>query len=657
MMRPVCVQLLLVVLVVLLAARAASAEESVLFDGGEASSGWVVGTDSHAQISDDAETCEVSEASERFDLKVHESFYLQKERKSRSFLSGGDCVLLRFQSCDQDLLSELTFRAKFDGAFGRYILPEIPMSNYALKETEASSGAKDFTFLFPMAYLDSIWKNETFDRVVIKCQDADKGCELSLLYAAIIPAEDVRPVLMEELAMSENGTAQQLPFAPAQPLSYWLCSFFPFPWCPPPAPAPPSPLPPPPPSPIDPGDPDYEDDYEGDDEDGGGDNDDDYGDYEDEDERDLYFLRNARYEAYARPGRYGSTLRSVTCLRTYGFGSFQARIAVPSSQDDLAPFPVIVFGHGLGGSSRNYLTKMRHFASHGFVVIAPETFNLFDGGDMLESIPWLEGEAKNPASFLHERVDPTRVCLAGHSMGGAGSLAAASRYGADDAVKCVAAIHPAPLVSLGAVQVPAFISAGSADLTTPPLPIKGTIYDSRSLRGPKVMAVLQTAAHMEPVDGIGFQRWTPYLTAWFLCYLRADLEASTLIWGLTSPQSLQVNPQMAQRYSFPGMEVKAQVKKRAREGNATLAIAMAAAVKNAVDLRTQFEVLYWTPDKARLAALDVKPAITPLLSQDQSSAFEIAVDLVGEAPLPFYVICRSKYANGTTTATAMVTVP
>ena len=149
MMRPVCVQLLLVVLVVLLAARAASAEESVLFDGGEASSGWVVGTDSHAQISDDAETCEVSEASERFDLKVHESFYLQKERKSRSFLSGGDCVLLRFQSCDQDLLSELTFRAKFDGAFGRYILPEIPMSNYALKETEASSDPRTSPSSFP----------------------------------------------------------------------------------------------------------------------------------------------------------------------------------------------------------------------------------------------------------------------------------------------------------------------------------------------------------------------------------------------------------------------------------------------------------------------------------------------------------------------------
>ena len=87
-----------------------------------------------------------------------------------------------------------------------------------------------------------------------------------------------------------------------------------------------------------------------------------------------------------------------------------------SDKEDAVLFPIIVLGHGLGGTSSNYLTKMRHWATHGFIVIAPETFNLFNGVDLLECLPWLAGENQNPSSFLFGAVDSNQVGLVGHSM-------------------------------------------------------------------------------------------------------------------------------------------------------------------------------------------------------------------------------------------------
>ena len=631
-------------LLVLLAHALASARaERVLFDDGRAESGWMLGTNSIGQSEEDEGACEATADAEAFNLGVHESFYLQRGSESEALLTGRDCVLLQFESCDRDLLESLTFRAKFAGDYGRHVLPEIPMDHYVLRQTERNA-TTDTTFLFPMSYLDSIWQSESFDRLIVKCGSAD-GCPLSLSYAAIIPTSEVEPTLRANLVGggSEGGDAQQeLPVLPAPPLSYWICGVFPFPWCPLPAPSPPAPAP----VPLEPEDPDYDDDY---DYYGGGGDDDDDDDGEEYDDREASFLRNARLESYSRPGPLGHTTRFVTVPRTYGLGTFRARVVVPAeAAGAAAERPVIVFGHGLGANSGQYLTKMRHFASHGFVVVAPETFNLFDGGDMLECIPWLASEAKNPASFLHGVVDPGRVGLAGHSMGGAGSLAAASRYGATGAVKAVAAIHPAPLVGFGfdQVQVPAFVSAGSIDVVTAPLPIKGTIYDSGLLRGPKIMAVLSGSGHMEPVDGIGFQRWTGYLTAWFASYLRSDLEASTLIWGLATPQSLQVNPQMTELYSYSGASLA--MKKEVLASAETPAAAAGAdfsltgSIQNLLGLETQYQILYHAAEP--LDALKVRPGTTPILFQGDSTAFEVeaSVNETVPVPFPFYVIGNSK---------------
>ena len=634
--------LVLVISLALLCVRARAFSETTLFEKGQTSGGWIIGSDAHSMSAEDAEACTLPGDGEMFNLRHHESFYLQKQQGSNNVLSGKDLIMFQLQSCDPDILESLTFRAKFDGAFGRYLLPEIPMSKYVLNESQHNN-THEFSFLFPMSYLDSIWRNETFDRVIVKCND--EICDFALTLAAIIPAKSIVSFLSETLEIrgsdDDDQLLQQAPLAPGQPLFYWVCSIFPFLWCPPPAPAPPMPEPI-----IDPDEPepDYDYDY------GDGEDDYDEDDYEDYGTESL-FLKNAHYETYARPGKYKHSMKSVTVYRTYGSGSFGARITYPQSDSGGKQFPIILFGHGLGGSSRNYLSKMRHFATHGFIVIAPESFSLFDGIDLLECLPWLDAENKNPSSFLFGAVDIGKVGIAGHSMGGAGSLAAASRVGSKGSIKCVAAIHPAPLVGLGAVEVPALITAGNNDVVTAPLPIKGAIYDSRVLQGPKLMANLLNAGHMEPVDGIGYQTWTPYLTAWFKAYLYSEVEASTLIWGITSPQSLQVNTQMKSVDSFPGFSVALKepglsVREVDEAYRSSDTFAFSGSITNRLARDTQYDLYYYCSEE--LNGVEIMPALTPILSEKQSMSFKISGSTNATDDFYFHVIGRDRYQNGST---------
>lgn len=113
---------------------------------------------------------------------------------------------------------------------------------------------------------------------------------------------------------------------------------------------------------------------------------------------------------------------------SYNLGGFlcgnqetKASIWYPSSLSD-GPFPIVTYGHGMGGQMIEDLIKS--VASLGIVVVAPAT----SGGkcddnhwkDMLHAI-----EGSKAAPSLHQalqHVDWTSVGIMGHSMGGFASL-------------------------------------------------------------------------------------------------------------------------------------------------------------------------------------------------------------------------------------------
>jgi predicted dienelactone hydrolase len=94
------------------------------------------------------------------------------------------------------------------------------------------------------------------------------------------------------------------------------------------------------------------------------------------------------------------------------------------------PHPVVVFSHGHQGFAENSAFLLEHFASHGWVVAAPDHTNntTFDGGDRDTEIylqrPWdisavldhIEGLPGGHA--LEGRADTSTVLASGHSFGG-----------------------------------------------------------------------------------------------------------------------------------------------------------------------------------------------------------------------------------------------
>ncbi len=81
--------------------------------------------------------------------------------------------------------------------------------------------------------------------------------------------------------------------------------------------------------------------------------------------------------------------------------------------------PVITWGNGTGSTPSMYGTLLRHFASHGFVVIGSNSTNVSRGDPkpMVVGIDWVLEQAVDPSSVLYQRVDTTRIGATGHSQG------------------------------------------------------------------------------------------------------------------------------------------------------------------------------------------------------------------------------------------------
>lgn len=122
----------------------------------------------------------------------------------------------------------------------------------------------------------------------------------------------------------------------------------------------------------------------------------------------------------------------------YAFGRALAGAAPVA---DEAPYPVIVFSHGFHLSPVVYAAMTEHYASRGFVVVAPEhretldtTFQGLWKGliDRPRSVTRTLDAAERltaPGGALEGLLDMSRVAVVGHSYGGYTALAAAgARY-------------------------------------------------------------------------------------------------------------------------------------------------------------------------------------------------------------------------------------
>ncbi|WP_235926445.1 poly(ethylene terephthalate) hydrolase family protein [Actinokineospora pegani] len=128
-------------------------------------------------------------------------------------------------------------------------------------------------------------------------------------------------------------------------------------------------------------------------------------------------------------------------------------------------FGAVVVSPGFFGPEFSIAWYGATLASHGFVVLTLDTNWLFDqpdarGDQLLAAADWLA--AQSPAK---DRVDPDRLAVMGHSMGGGGSLIAASKNPALKAAIPLTPWNPNP--DFSAVTVPTLILGTDNDTIAP----------------------------------------------------------------------------------------------------------------------------------------------------------------------------------------------
>ena len=218
-----------------------------------------------------------------------------------------------------------------------------------------------------------------------------------------------------------------------------------------------------------------------------------------------------------------------------------------------APYPLVVFGHGLGSTPQAYLPLLQGWASAGFVVAAPrfplsssETPGGPDAADVVHqpgdlryvigAVLRASAAATGPLSGL---VDPHEIGAAGHSNGAITTLGlVADTCCRDPRVK-------AAVVMAGTTEgMPGghYDLAGAPptllvhDTTDPIVPYRSAVTVYNALRGPKGLLTLRgsaspqlagTAAHMAASGVVGPTSSTVLktTTAFFDAYLRDDRAA------------------------------------------------------------------------------------------------------------------------------------
>jgi len=186
-------------------------------------------------------------------------------------------------------------------------------------------------------------------------------------------------------------------------------------------------------------------------------------------------------------------------LASVGLESDVAHDEVPASARQGQT--LLVFSHGYGGINTQSIELMENLASHGFVVASPEhtgnaqssMTDTFDEAasrrvpDVSFVIDTMLDRARDSEDPFHDRLDPERVGVVGHSFGGMTAVGSAAGWAGADPDPRVAAIAPISAVidgdlqgdtrtgpnagftaeQLASIEVPVLLLGGTEDTSVP----------------------------------------------------------------------------------------------------------------------------------------------------------------------------------------------
>jgi dienelactone hydrolase len=194
----------------------------------------------------------------------------------------------------------------------------------------------------------------------------------------------------------------------------------------------------------------------------------------------------------ASRGSFSVSQTTVSSLVS-GFGG--GTIYYPTSTSE-GTFGAVAISPGFTASQSSIAWMGPRLASQGFVVITIDTNSIYDqpasrGDQLRAALSYLTS-----SSTVRSRIDASRLAVAGHSMGGGGSLEAAQ-----DQPTLQAAIPLAPWntqKTWSSLRVPTFIIGGESDSVAPVSSHSVPFYNSIPASAEKAYMELDGASHFFP---------------------------------------------------------------------------------------------------------------------------------------------------------------
>jgi dienelactone hydrolase len=234
---------------------------------------------------------------------------------------------------------------------------------------------------------------------------------------------------------------------------------------------------------------------------------------------------NPTASALERTGSFATRTSSVSALSASGFGG--GTLYYPTAS---GTFGAITLCPGFTAYASSIAWLGTRLASHGFVVLIIDTNTTLDqpgqrATQLKAGADWLVSQNSRTGSVIRGKVDTSRLAIGGHSMGGGGTLEAAT-----DNPQFKAALPLAPwhtTKSFSRNRVPTLIIGGSADTVAPDGSHSSPFYNSLSTSLPRVFLELRGASHFFPQTSDATV--SRFAISWYKKYVDQDTRYSQFI--------------------------------------------------------------------------------------------------------------------------------
>lgn len=238
-------------------------------------------------------------------------------------------------------------------------------------------------------------------------------------------------------------------------------------------------------------------------------------------------------------GSKGTVATTTTNLASGIGGASGGKLVVPNAA---GTYPLIVASHGFSASADNQVGWAEHFASYGFVVVAPTFPNTYSpdhvkNGGIVKALATGLDAADTPAKG---KIDKTRLGLEGHSAGGLATTLAA----ADLKPQAVVLFDPVDNANAGKTAY-AKLCGPVIDVFANPSSCNNNAgwFDFRTTAlGPTTSFRVKSSTHCDgenaprslcgitcggAADATRQKEYARYATAFFLVHLKGDTAAAS----------------------------------------------------------------------------------------------------------------------------------